>query len=175
MAKVYSWELGNGNYGYICDPKASEDVVSSYVGQRISNPSQLAIIKERASRMDEATYNKPTSDGGYMPWGIDEIGWFNQQPDWYRHQWVEYAYNRVRELDSTGYFCMPGIRSAALLNSPTMYYYHANSKYSSLGNISKNDELAIRKVWAGADKNDIILDQIVDPDKDNFADPSTNW
>ena len=56
MAKVYSWELGNGNYGYICDPKASEDVVSSYVGQRISNPSQLAIIKERASRMDEATY-----------------------------------------------------------------------------------------------------------------------
>ena len=116
-------------------------------------------------------YNKPTSNGGTYPWGIDEIGWFNQQPDWYRQQWVEYAYNRVREIDSYGYFCMPGIRAAALINSPVMYYYRANSKLSRYGDKVKGDEFAIRSIWSG----EKTIDFPVDPSKNNDVDANENW
>ena len=40
-------------------------------------------------------------------WGWDEIGWFIQQPEEYRNEWLIYAYNWVRENDPVGYFQLP--------------------------------------------------------------------
>lgn len=40
-------------------------------------------------------------------WGWDEIGWFIKQPEAYRNEWLEYAYQWVRETDPNGFFQLP--------------------------------------------------------------------
>ena len=40
-------------------------------------------------------------------WGWDEINWFIKQPEGYRNEWLEYAYNWVRKTDKNGYFQLP--------------------------------------------------------------------
>jgi hypothetical protein len=40
-------------------------------------------------------------------WGWDEINWFIKQPEGYRNEWLEYAYDWVRATDPNGYFQLP--------------------------------------------------------------------
>ena len=40
-------------------------------------------------------------------WGWDEINWFIKQPEGYRNEWLEYAYDWVRTTDPNGYFQLP--------------------------------------------------------------------
>src|SRR5690606_39745108 len=46
----------------------------------------------------------------WFVWGYDEISWFALQPENYRNQWLQYAWNWVREHDPNGYLQMPGSR-----------------------------------------------------------------
>jgi hypothetical protein len=40
-------------------------------------------------------------------WGWDEIGWFGKQPEAYRNEWLQYAYQWVRKTDPNGFFQLP--------------------------------------------------------------------
>ena len=99
--------------------------------------------------MDPDANNKPATRGGNgtMPWGIDEIGWFARQPENYRHEWLDYAYFRVQELDKDiGYFNMPLLRRAAH-DKGIVYHYRANVPSYGYWIDGKNDEGVIKNVW----------------------------
>ena len=54
-------------------------------------------------------------------WGWDEINWFIKQPEDYRNEWLEYAYEWVRKTDPNGYFQLPLRRFehySASMNAP---------------------------------------------------------
>lgn len=79
-------------------------------------------------------------------WGRDEISWFANQPDWYRRKWMQYAYDRVEELDpGVGHFQLPGKRIAKVDVFRKQNRYCAfDSSYCDIG---FNDEQAILKVF----------------------------
>lgn len=91
----------------------------------------------------EGCLNKPYID--YRNWGMDGISWYANQPDEYRHYWLEYAYNWVRENDSAGHFIMPGSRPIYDQRLNSMSWYHANSKV--LCESGWGDEEAISSIW----------------------------
>ena len=72
-------------------------------------------------------------------WGWDEINWFIKQPEGYRNEWLEYAYNWVRKTDKNGYFQLPLRR-----------FEH----YSASMNPPKGmrQEGTIKKIWESIDK-----------------------
>ena len=72
-------------------------------------------------------------------WGWDEINWFIKQPEDYRNEWLEYAYDWVRETDPNGYFQLPLRR-----------FEH----YSASMNAPKGmrQERTIKKIWDRIDK-----------------------
>ena len=72
-------------------------------------------------------------------WGWDEINWFIKQPEGYRNEWLEYAYNWVRKTDKNGYFQLPLRR-----------FEH----YSASMNPPKGmrQEVTIKKIWESIDK-----------------------
>ena len=72
-------------------------------------------------------------------WGWDEINWFIKQPEGYRNEWLEYAYNWVRKTDKNGYFQLPLRR-----------FEH----YSASMNLPKGmrQEATIKKIWESIDK-----------------------
>ena len=72
-------------------------------------------------------------------WGWDEINWFIKQPEGYRNEWLEYAYNWVRKTDKNGYFQLPLRR-----------FEH----YSASMNPPKGmrQEWTIKKIWESIDK-----------------------
>ena len=72
-------------------------------------------------------------------WGWDEINWFIKQPEGYRNEWLEYAYNWVRKTDKNGYFQLPLRR-----------FEH----YSASMNLPKGmrQEGTIKKIWESIDK-----------------------
>ena len=72
-------------------------------------------------------------------WGWDEINWFIKQPEDYRNEWLEYAYDWVRETDPNGYFQLPLRR-----------FEH----YSASMNRPKGmrQEKTIKSIWARIDK-----------------------
>ena len=72
-------------------------------------------------------------------WGWDEINWFIKQPEGYRNEWLEYAYNWVRKTDKNGYFQLPLRR-----------FEH----YSASMNLPKGmrQEGTIKKIWESIDE-----------------------
>ena len=76
-------------------------------------------------------------------WGYDEITWFAHQPREYRAQWLQYAWDWVRNTDTNGYLEMPGSRTAA---SPDTRWYFANNPSAAVPT-GLGDEAAIRAVW----------------------------
>lgn len=92
----------------------------------------------------------------HWPWGMDDISWFANQPGNYRRYWLEYAYNRIHEIDSSAYFEMPGKRIAFIQypfnpGDGEGKYYYANSKiYSTYG---FDDETQIKNVWYKSNPN----------------------
>jgi hypothetical protein len=84
--------------------------------------------------------------GGIWIWGYDEISWFAQQSQSYRSNWLQYAWNWVRQTDPAGHLQMPGSR---ILSSPAgrKYWYYANNPSSAVAD-GMGDEGSIRSVWA---------------------------
>ena len=94
------------------------------------------------NKLDQPTY------GTHYIWGMDEISWFANQPQWYRHEWLSYAYKQVRTVDPAGYAQMPGNRTAVLRTPSgalTQLSYYCNSNLYH--NEGFNDESVIRQIW----------------------------
>ncbi|MBQ4152993.1 MAG: hypothetical protein IJD11_01435 [Oscillospiraceae bacterium] len=102
---------------------------------------------------DGSTIDKPIY-GNIAHWGGDEITWFANQPQWYRHYWLKYAYDWVNSTDPAGYAQMPGNRTAALRNSSGGYqqltYYCNSSEFHKDG---FDDEACIRQIWVNDRKS----------------------
>ena len=77
-------------------------------------------------------------------WGYDEITWFAHQNQQYRSNWLQYAWNWVRNTDTNGWLEMPGSRTAV---SPDTRWYFANNPSPAIPT-GLGDEAAIRAVWA---------------------------
>ena len=83
--------------------------------------------------------------GGIWIWGYDEITWFAHQTQQYRSNWLQYAWDWVRQTDANGHLEMPGSRTLA---SPSegKWWYHANRPSPSVPD-GFGDEEAIRAIW----------------------------
>lgn len=87
---------------------------------------------------------QPNVQGNFdWVWGYDEITWFAHQSRAYRAQWLQYAWDWVRNTDTNGYLEMPGSRTAT---SPDIHWYFANNPSPAVPT-GLGDESAIRKVW----------------------------
>lgn len=82
-------------------------------------------------------------------WGYDEMTWFAHQNAAYRSNWLQYAWNWVRQTDTNGYLEMPGSRTAV---SPDSRWYFANNPSAAVPS-GLGDETAIRTVWKNAARN----------------------
>ena len=71
-------------------------------------------------------------------WGWDEINWFIKQPEGYRNEWLEYAYNWVRKTDKNGYFQLPLRR----------FEHYSASMMTKKG---MRQEDTIKGIWESAD------------------------
>jgi len=86
----------------------------------------------------------PNTEGEFnWVWGYDEITWFAHQSREYRSNWLQYAWNWVRNTDTNGWLEMPGSRTAS---SPDTRWYFANNPSAAVPTGS-GDEDAIRAVW----------------------------
>ena len=72
-------------------------------------------------------------------WGWDEINWFIKQPEAYRNEWLEYAYNWVRRTDPNGYFQLPLRR----------FEHYTASMTPPKG---MRQEETIRRIWDSAER-----------------------
>jgi hypothetical protein len=83
--------------------------------------------------------------GGNWVWGYDEITWFAHQSKQYRSDWLQYAWNWVRQTDPNGYLEMPGGRT---MTSPIdkKHWYYANLPSASVPD-GLGDEEAIHAIW----------------------------
>jgi len=83
--------------------------------------------------------------GAHWIWGYDEISWFAHQPQEYRNNWLQYAWNWLRGHDPNGFLEMPGSRCLA---SPVdgKNWYFANQKSDAVPD-GFNQEDTIRKIW----------------------------
>jgi len=90
---------------------------------------------------------------GYpFQWGWCEPGWFMNQPDSYRANWIRYAVNWIRSNDPNGHFRPLG----QFFNvAPQNAWYHANIPWytGSADNLiyfkGFNDEPVIKEIFAG--------------------------
>ena len=90
--------------------------------------------------------NDNSSSGFDWIWGYDEISWFAEQPKAYRTDWLHYAWDWVRRIDSNGFVEMPGGRT---LTSPLDHkkWYYANNPSAAVPD-GTGDENTIREIWA---------------------------
>ena len=87
---------------------------------------------------------EPNAKGEFLwVWGYDEITWFGLQTREYRANWLQYAWDWVRNMDTNGYLEMPGGRTAS---SSEMHWYYANNPGEAVPT-GRGDEQAIRAVW----------------------------
>lgn len=102
---------------------------------------------------DTPNLHKPNPQA-MSTWGMDEITWYANQPDWYRAEFLEYAYEWVmNEAEGDGFFAMPGQRVARIYdednNIIAWQYYAYNSKNHKEG---FDDEAVIKEIWASYEK-----------------------
>jgi len=81
-------------------------------------------------------------------WGYDEITWFAHQTRQYRSNWLRYAWNWVRLVDSSAWLEMPGSRT---MTSPLDHkkWYYANEPGPAVPE-GLGDEVAITAIWKAA-------------------------
>lgn len=86
-------------------------------------------------------------------WGMDEITWYALQPDDYREEFLNYAYEWVRdEAEGQGFFAMPGHRVAFIYDESgkvTSYRYYAYDPANYKA--GWGDEAFIKEIWKYAD------------------------
>ena len=87
-----------------------------------------------------------TENGGFVwIWGYDEISWFAHQPADYRHKWLRYAYDWVRDTDPNGWLQMPaGRQTTSPLDGKR--WYAANNPSDKVPD-GHGDEDVIRDIW----------------------------
>lgn len=90
---------------------------------------------------------KSTADSCWV-WGFDEIDWFANQPEAYRNEWLEYAWNWFFEHDPDGRLQMPGRRCLHDPNPGHGDLYRANARSDAAPN-GFNQEETIKKIWSG--------------------------
>ena len=81
----------------------------------------------------------------YFPWGWDEISWYAKQPETYRNEWLQYAWNWLKENDPNGHFEMPGLRGICCPNE-TNNTYRANTR-SEACPLGYSQEETIKAIW----------------------------
>jgi len=79
-------------------------------------------------------------------WGWDEISWYAQQPESYRNDWLQYAFEWLRETDPNGHLQMPVSRMISCPNE-TNGNYHANTR-SEACPIGYSQEETIKEIWS---------------------------
>lgn len=84
----------------------------------------------------------------YFPWGWDEISWYAQQPETYRNEWLQYAWNWIKETDPNGHIEMPGLRGICCPNE-TENTYRANTRSKACPS-GYNQEETIKAIWASS-------------------------
>ncbi len=119
--------------------------------------------------VDDANLNRPTYGSTYV-WGMDEITWFANQPDDYRHEFLDYANKWVTSFEAgKSFFAMPCERTARLYRPDgtiSSYQYKGfDKKRGGCG-----DEATIKAIWAAYDENYMAGN---DPVKPTWDDPST--
>ncbi len=82
-------------------------------------------------------------------WGMDEITWFANQPDAYRAEFLQYAYQWMQNsAEGEGYFAMPGQRIAEIYGAKGEIIAH---QYCAFDPHSfpdgKGDQKIIREIW----------------------------
>lgn len=84
----------------------------------------------------------------YFPWGWDEISWYAKQPEAYRNEWLQYAWNWIKETDPNGHIEMPGLRGICCPNE-TENTYRANTRSKACPS-GYNQEETIKAIWASS-------------------------
>lgn len=84
----------------------------------------------------------------YFPWGWDEISWYAKQPETYRNEWLQYAWNWIKETDPNGHIEMPGLRGICCPNE-TENTYRANTRSKACPS-GYNQEETIKAIWASS-------------------------
>ncbi len=79
-------------------------------------------------------------------WGYDEISWFANQPQWYRHQFLKDVVNQVEGLENNGHVALPGRRTAYLSFIHSRLYYVMNDAKHYENGFS--DEAAIKEIFS---------------------------
>lgn len=83
--------------------------------------------------------------GGIWIWGYDEISWFAHQNQQSRSNWLQYAWQWVRETDTNAHLQMPGSRTlAGAVNGK--HWYYANRPGPAVPD-GFGDEDAIAAIW----------------------------
>ena len=89
------------------------------------------------------------NDADITVWGYDEISWFANQTDEYRHLFLTKIPDELADADSEGYFAMPGQRIAYIHSkndtkavSYTYFAYDKRLKKEGFG-----DQSVIKAVW----------------------------
>ena len=101
---------------------------------------------------DEANLHVPRPND-MRTWGMDEITWYALQPAWYREEFLNYAYEWVRdEAEGQGFFAMPGHRVAYIYDEAgniTSYRYYAYDPANYKA--GWGDEAVIKEIWEFAE------------------------
>lgn len=84
----------------------------------------------------------------YFPWGWDEISWYAKQPETYRNEWLQYAWNWIKETDPNGHIEMPGLRGICCPNE-TENTYRANTRSKACPS-GYNQEETIKAIWGSS-------------------------
>lgn len=82
-------------------------------------------------------------------WGMDEISWFANQPDWYRHYFLKYAYDYVTNTaKGDGFFAMPGQRVATVFDADKNKIGDTYRAYKSENHPKGfDDQQIIKQIW----------------------------
>lgn len=77
--------------------------------------------------------------------GYDEISWYVNQPQWYRHQTLEKIKKQVTGFNNNGHFAIPGRRTAYILKENRQSIYAMNdAQFYSKG---FSDEAAVKEIF----------------------------
>ena len=88
--------------------------------------------------------NVATLDSHFI-WGWDEISWLSLQPEDYRNEFIEYAWQWLRETDPNGHLQMPGCRMISCPNeSSGSYRVNTRSEDCPIG---YSQEETIKAIW----------------------------
>ncbi len=78
--------------------------------------------------------------------GYDEISWYANQPDSYRHEFLYYITKKIKDYKENGHFAMPGTRIVYMINQKKEIRYRMNSKKNCAEGFG--DEDAIIAAWS---------------------------